>query len=352
VLAASYEARPFGCRSAMPMATAMRLCPDAVVVRPRMGVYAEISRAFRALLDGYTPLVEPISIDEAFLDVTGTERLFGPPGRLAEALRGRVRAELGLTASVGGAAVKLVAKIACDLAKPDGQLLVAPAETARFLAPLPVERLYGVGKKTAERLRGQGITTIGQLADHPAASLERRLGSLGRELAAQAHGIDPRPVDPGRDAVSVGAEETFEHDLDDGPALRRHVTAQAERVAERLRRGGHRGQTVVLKLKDPAFHLTTRRRTLAEATDDGRAIAAVALALLTEARVGPPGVRLSGVSMTGLVAHAAPQQLLLDQRARRAQELGRTLDAIHDRFGEQALGRADLMYDGEDDEGG
>jgi DNA polymerase-4 len=353
VLAASYEARPFGCRSAMPMATARRLCPQAIVAPPRPAVYAADSRRFRAILDAFTPLVEPISIDEAFLDVSGTERLHGPPEVVARAIKERVRAELSLVASVGGAAVKMVAKIASDMSKPDGLLIVRPDETAQFLAPLPVERLFGVGQKTASQLRTLGLTTLAQVARFPREALAARLGAhAAAHLQSLARGEDARHVEPDRAAVSVGAEETFEHDLVDGPALRRHVTAQADRVAERLRRSGQVCATVVLKLKDPSFHIITRRRTLADPTADGRVIAACALELLASAQVAPPGVRLSGVAGTNLSPANAPRQLSLADalpasEIKRGERLGATLDRIRDRFGEHAVERAELLDDDE-----
>ena len=347
VLAASYEARPFGCRSAMPMAEATRLCPQAEVVSPRMEAYAAVSEKFRDILDAYTPLVEPISIDEAFLDVGGTERLHGPAPVVARAIKDRVRRELELTASVGVAAVKRVAKIASDLGKPDGLVVVPSDETRACLAPLPVERLFGVGPKTAKLLRGLGIETLGQVARHPIEALAARLGAThAAELQALARGEDARHVVADRAAVSIGAEETFEEDLVDGPLLRRRVTGQAERVAERLRRTAQVASCVVLKLKDPEFHITTPRRTLPAPTRDGRVIAKVALELLDAARVRAPGVRLSGVSATTISPADAPRQLTLDEPERaRGERLGETLDKIRDRFGRDAVARAALLSD-------
>lgn len=349
VLAASYESRKFGCKSAMPMAQAVKLCPHAVVVAPRMNAYVAVSEKFREILDRFTPLVEPISIDEAFLDVSGTGRLHGPAVDVARVIKGRVRDELGLTASVGVAAVKFVAKIASDLGKPDGLVVVPPDETRAFLAPLPIERLFGVGPKTAAQLRAIGLETLGQIAKHPIEALTARFGAEhAAGLQALARGDDLRRVDPDRGNVSTGSEETYEHDLVDGPELRRHVTAQAERVAERLRRAQQACTIVVLKLKDPEFHVTTRRRTLPAPTSDGRVMARVALELLDAAKVRAPGVRLSGVSATGIVDAAAPRQLTLDEPERaRGERLGKTLDEIRDRFGRDAVARAELLKDDE-----
>jgi DNA polymerase-4 len=346
VTAASYEARPFGCRSAMPMAQALKLCPHAIVVPGRMDAYAAVSVEFRAILDDYTPLVEPISIDEAFLDVSGTERLHGAPEVVAAAIKRRVREELQLTASVGIAAVKFVAKIATDIGKPDGLFVVPPDETRAFLAPLPIERLFGVGPKTAKVLRDIGLETLGQIARHPLQALSARLGaSHAADLQALARGEDARHVEPDRAAVSIGAEETFEEDLTDGPLLRRRITAQAERVAERLRRSEQTANAVVLKLKDPGFHIITRRRTLPAPTADGRVMARVALELL-DGEVGPVGVRLSGVSATNLQPAGSPRQLTLDEPQRqKGERLGQTLDKIRDRFGRDAVERAELLSD-------
>jgi DNA polymerase-4 len=312
-----------------------------------MEAYVAVSEKFRDVLDAFTPLVEPISIDEAFLDVAGTERLLGPPEAVARAIRQRVRDELQLTASVGVAAVKFVAKIASDLGKPDG-LTVVPAETTRaFLEPLPIERLFGVGPKTAKILRGLGIELLGQVARHPIEALAARLGAQhAAELQALSRGEDARHVQPDRAAVSIGSEDTFEHDLVDGPALRRRVTSQAERVAERLRRSAQLCGCVVLKLKDTEFHITTRRRTLPAATSDGRVMAKVALELLDAAKVRAPGVRLSGVAATSIVPADAPRQLTLDEPERaRGERLGETLDKIRDRFGRGAVARAELLTD-------
>jgi DNA polymerase-4 len=215
-----------------------------------------------------------------------------------------------------------------------------------FLAPLPVERLYGVGARTAAQLRALGLATLAEVARYPERALTARFGSLGAALRALAAGVDPRPVDPDRAAVSVGSEETFEHDLVDGPSLRRHVTEQADRVAARLRASRLQARTVTLKLKDPEFHLHTRRHTLAAPTSDGRVIGACALELLARDPVRPPGVRLSGVSAGGLVPADGPRQLDFEERGRaRGERLGRAIDAIHARFGDAALERAESLAD-------
>jgi DNA polymerase-4 len=348
VSAASYEARVFGCRSAMPMGEARRRCPEALIVPPRMDVYARESRRFRAVLHRYSPLVEPLSIDEAFVDVTASHKLFGPAREIAQRIRAEVRGELDLTCSVGVAPVKFAAKIASDLCKPDGLREVCADELVAFLAPLPIDRLFGVGPKTAAKLHGLGLRTLEQIARYPEAALFHKLGDEGPALQALARGIDPRPVVPDRAAKSIGAEDTFEHDLVDGPELRRAVMAQADRVAERLRAQGLVCRTVVLKLKDPAFQSRTRQRALSAASSDGSVIAGAALALLEDAAVRAPGVRLSGVAAHGLTDAALPRQLALDARPGRGDRLMGALDAIRDKFGRGAIDRAELM--GEDRE--
>jgi DNA polymerase-4 len=342
VLAASYEVRPFGVRSAMPMAQAVRLAPAAVVVRPRHDVYAEVSARVFEILESVTPLCEPLSLDEAFLDVTGSTKLFGAPADIAAGLRRRIAGELGLPSSAGIAGVKLVAKIASDLAKPNGQVEVPPDAGAAvaFLAPLPVSRLWGVGPKSAKRLAMLGLATVGDVARLTPEALEQRLGPGGRDLWEQAHALDPRPVIPDREAKSIGAEETFDDDLSSAEVLRPHVHAQALRVAHRLRRAGLRARTVQLKLKRADFSLVTRRATLDEPTDDGQTIYREAARLLD--REPPRPTRLSGVSAQNLVAAAAPQLGLFAPPPKPTDVLNRALDAITARFGSRAITTADI----------
>jgi DNA polymerase-4 len=340
VLAASYEVRPFGVKSAMPMARALRLAPEAIVVGPRPDAYAAASARVFEILEAVTPLVEPLSLDEAFLDVTACRKLFGPPAAIATILRRRIADELGLPASAGIADVKLVAKIASDLAKPNGQLEVPPGGGAAFLAPLPVARLWGVGPKTARQLAALGLDTVGQIAGEDPATLERRLGPGGRDLWEQAHAQDPRPVVPDQEAKSIGAEETFDDDLAGAEALAPHVHAQALRVAHRLRRAGLCARVVQLKLKRADFTLVTRRTTLDEPTDDGQRIYREAAALL--AREPPIPTRLTGVSAQGLVAAEAPQLGLFAPPPPANAALNRALDKITDRFGAGAITTGDV----------
>jgi DNA polymerase-4 len=348
VSAASYEARKFGCRSAMPMVEARRRCPQAIIIAPRMNAYARESKKFRAILERYSPLVEPLSIDEAFLDVRGSEQLFGSAAQIGARIREETRGELQLTCSVGIAPVKFAAKIASDLCKPDGLREVKAEELIAFLAPLPIERLFGVGPKTAERMHRLGLRTLEQVARYPEDALRAKLGDEGPALQALARGLDPREVVADRPAKSIGAEDTFERDLADGPELRRAVMAQAERVAERLRAHKLVARTVTLKLKDTAFQIRSRQRTLPAPSSDGRVITATALALLDDAAVKPPGVRLSGVSVHGLGEAGLPRQLALEPRADRGDKLMGALDAIRGKFGRNVIDRAELI--GEDRE--
>jgi DNA polymerase-4 len=347
VLAASYEVRPFGVRSAMPMARALRLAPDAIVVPPRMRAYADASERVFDILHAATPLVEALSLDEAFLDVTGSTRLLGTPAEIAALLRRRIADELGLPSSAGIADVKFVAKIASDLAKPNGQLEVPPGTSAAFLAPLGIGRLWGVGPKTEAHLKLLGFKTIGDLARVEPAYLERKLGAAsGAHLAALSRGLDPRRVVPDREAKSVGAEETFNEDLDGAEALRPHLHAQALRVGRRLRRAGLRARGVQLKLKLADFKIVTRQVTFDAPTDDGQALYRAAAELLDRNLPGTP-VRLTGVSAHGLEPVEAVQTSLIAPPPSPRDALNRALDAITTRYGSGAVTTADLA-DGDD----
>ncbi|MBX5482131.1 MAG: DNA polymerase IV [Myxococcaceae bacterium] len=356
VTAASYEVRPFGVRSAMPMARALRLAPHAIVVPPRFAAYAEASEEVFAIFESVTPLVEPLSLDEAFLDVTESQALFGPPAEIARMIRQRIAREVHLPASAGIAAVKFVAKIASDCAKPNGQREVPAEETVSFLAPLPISRLWGVGPKAEEALRRDGLLTIGDVAARDPRRLEDRYGPSGRHLWELAHGIDDRPVVPDREAKSIGAEDTFEEDLEGEEALRPHVHAQALRVGRRLRKAGQKTRVVQLKIKYADFELVTRRKTLEQPTDDGQTIYRAALELFSRIDLGRR-VRLTGVSAQDLGEQAQGQLGLFDhlpEPPRRSDRLNAALDAIAARFGLKAVTTADLAghirFGDEDDE--
>ncbi len=349
VAAASYEARRFGVHSAMPTARARRLCPDGVFMPPRFERYEELSRRVFEIYRRYTPLVEPLSLDEAFLDVTASQTLHGSGRDIALAVKQAVRAETGLTVSAGVAEVKMVAKIASDLDKPDGLTVVEEGTVTAFLAPLPVRRVWGVGPVTEAALRRLGIATIGELARFPEAVLVEKLGTQGSHLRALANGDDPRPVVPDEAARSIGAEDTFEEDLRGLEALWPRLLDQIERVARRLRSAGARGRTVALKLKYADFSLVTRRCTLPEPTDDAAAIAEAIRRDLARADLTRP-VRLTGVSVSGLEGEgtgASGQIGLFEPRPDRRGEgrcdrLNAAIDAIADRHGERAVRPATL----------
>ena len=267
VAAANYEVRKFGVHSAMASARAKRLCPHAVFIKPRMNHYAEISQQIRTIFEEFTPLVEPLSLDEAFLDATGSESLFGSAANIGRQIKQRIRSELGLVASVGVAPNKFVAKIASDLNKPDGFLVVQPGEVQAFLDPLPVGRLWGVGKVTGQVFDRLGIRTIGQLRQLPIESLNDLFGSSGEHYWRLAHGMDDRQVVPDREAKSISHETTFAEDIADRDVLRAWLTELAEQVARRLRRHALKGRTVELKVRFADFQTITRSLTLPEPTN-------------------------------------------------------------------------------------
>ncbi|HWO18065.1 MAG TPA: DNA polymerase IV [Kofleriaceae bacterium] len=345
VAACSYEARRFGIRSAMPMAEALRRCPRAIVVRHRMDRYADASRVFFGILGDFSPEVEGLSLDEAFLDVTASERLLGDGPTIARAIKERVRAELSLVASVGVAPIKLAAKIASDIDKPDGLRVVPPGELLAFLHPLPVTRLWGVGDTTREVLASMGLSTIGDVARYPEAALVARLGAnLGPHLAALARGEDARPVVPESDPVSLGHQETFDDDIDDKGDVAVVLLHQADRVAARLRSSGLCARAVVLIVKYDDFRQITRRTTLDQPTADGGLLARTAIELLRKVTVEPRRggrVRLCGISATQLEPRGAPRQLGFDEASRaRGERLGDALDRVAAKFGKARIVRA------------
>ncbi len=355
VASCSYEARTFGIKSAMPMAEAMRRCPHAIVVRHSMDRYVEASQGFFKILGDYSPDVEGLSLDEAFLDLTGSERLLGDARTVGEAIKKRVRAELSLVASVGVAPIKFAAKIASDIDKPDGLRIVTAEQLLPFLHALPVTRLWGVGEATREILSSLGLATIGEVARYPEAALVSRLGAVtGRHLAALARGEDSRGVVSEHDAVSVGHQETFDDDIDDKGELAVILLDQADRVAARLRESELRARSVVLIIKYDDFRQITRRTTLDAATSDGGVLARTAIDLLSkvpiESRKGAR-VRLCGISTTNLEPRNAPRQLLFDEAERaKGERLGDTIDKIADKFGKGALKRAILVPRDRDDD--
>lgn len=343
VLAATYEARAFGVRSAMSMASALRLCPQAVVVPPDHRLYHDVSRSIMEMLGRITALVEQVSVDEAFLDVSGARRRLGPPTVIGARLREEVRARHGVTCSVGIAQNKFVAKLASTHAKPDGMLLVPADATVAFLRTLPVGALWGVGEKTEQALARWGITSVAQLADTDVATLQAAVGRVaGAHLHDLAWGRDPRPVVPGRDERSIGAETTFAQDLWDLRAVEKHVLALADKVAARLRGQGVVGRTVAVKVRTSDFRTLTRSRTLSGPTDVAREIYLVARELLAAADLRGLPVRLVGVRMENLSPRAGlAEQPTLEEaasprgEARREAELA--LDAVRQRFGSGSI---------------
>ncbi len=369
VAASSYEARRHGVHSAMPVATARRLCPAGVFLPVRMSRYREVSDRVFAIFRRFTPLVEPVSIDEAFLDVTASVRLFGAPEAIARAIKAAVREETGLTVSAGVAPSKLVAKIASDLRKPDGLTVVRRDKVREFLAPLPVGKLWGVGDVTREALRRMGVTTIGDLARVAPEALRARYGENGLHLHRLANGIDDRAVETERAAKSIGHEDTYDADIREPAAIRRQLLGLADRVAARLRRHGVKGGTVTLKVKYADFTTITRAVTLPRPTDDGGMLYRAVVPLLAKTEAGRRPVRLLGISVSRLAADEAASEESWDQMplfgrksgrapdaaraahrgadAARAARLNEAVDRIRERFGRKGIGRATLL-EGED----
>ena len=345
VLAASYEAKAYGIRTAMGGRQARRLCPQAIVVRPRMAAYAEASKAMFAVFEDTTPLVEGLSIDEAFLDVRGLERIAGRPSEIAVRLRRNVAETVGLPVTVGVARTKFLAKVASGVAKPDGLLLVPPDRELSFLHRLPVERLWGVGAITAGKLHERGIRTVGDVARLSRPALVAMLGpGVGRHLHALAHNRDPRPVQVGRRRGSVGAQCALGRARRSPESVDAVLIGLVERVTRRMRRAGRIGRTVVLRLRFADFSRATRSHTLPQATAETQTILATARWLLATARpiVERRGLTLVGVAVSNLGGHGALQlPLPLDPYSGGA--LDAALDAAYDRFGSTAVTRAVLL---------
>jgi DNA polymerase-4 len=371
VAAASYEARKFGVHSAMPIARAKRLCPGGVYLPVRMSRYAEMSARVFAIYERFTPLVEPLSIDEAFLDVTGCARLSGSAEETARKIKETVRRETGLVVSAGAASNKFIAKIASDMGKPDGLVVVPPGEEQAFLDPLPVGKVWGVGKVTEGELARMGIRTIKDLRRNPREILVRNFGAHGEHLFSLARGIDDRPVETERETKSIGHEETFDRDLRYRETMRREILALSGRVSERLRREVLRGKTVTLKVKYGDFVQVTRAITLADPTNDGGTIYRCALDLLSETEAGARPVRLLGVSVSKLEEAKdpvpgvrmeqiplfgrpgmAPQAVPIPPDPAKKERLNRAVDRIREKFGPKGIVPGALPGGGEtQDEG-
>jgi DNA polymerase-4 len=341
VLSCSYEARAAGVRNGMPSARARRLCPDAVFVPPEFESYTAASKQFRKVLEEFTPTVEPISLDEAFCDVSGAHRLYGTTRDIAERVRSRVREDLQLVCSVGGGETKLVAKIASHTCKPDGVLVVD--DPIAFLHPRPIEDLWGVGDVTADTLRRLGIRTIGDLANTPTSVVRTRVGNAGAaHLSAVAWGKDPSPVEPRADARSMGAEETYVHDLDAEETIGAELLRLCDRVASRLVRANQRARTITVKIRLADFETVTRSATLGAPTNDVWTIFRTAEDAYKRFRRGRRSVRLLGVSASGFVTGEITEQLTFDQKPAFA-EAEAAVERVRGKFGSEAVRMARLL---------
>jgi len=344
VSAASYEARAFGVHSAMPASQARRLCPQGVFLPVRMDRYREVSGQIFEVFQGYTPLIEPLSLDECFLDVTGCESLFGPAPEMAREIKRKILVRTGLTASAGIAPNKFLAKIASDWRKPDGLVEIKPDEVGAFLENLPISKLWGVGKSTEEILKGMGILRAGQLAQYPPEGIGKKLGKFGLELLALARGEDNRPVVPHEEAKSLSQEQTFTPDLQDRQAMEQILLDQAEQVGWELRKQKLKGQTVHLKVRYPDFILITRSQTLSLPTDAGMEIYRTAVKLLEKTEVRSRKARLLGVGVSNLRHRDTPlQRGLFDSYREKEEKSLEAVDKIWNKFGPEAIKRASLL---------
>jgi DNA polymerase-4 len=343
VAAASYAVRRFGVRSAMPMREALERCPHAICVTPRMGRYKQVSEQVFAIFHEFTPLVEGLSLDEAFLDMTGSERLFGGPAVIGAEIRRRIHAATELTASVGIAPNKSLAKLASDMNKPDGLFCIGPENLRQVLDRLAVERLFGVGAKSLPAVQASGLLTVGDVARASAEQLWRAFGKHGRAMQARAAGFDERPVIADREEKSISAEETFDEDIRDAAVLERRLTALADRAAARLRASGLLAGRVMVKIRRADFTTYTRQSALEPPADHTAAVCAGAQRLLEAWLAGRANValRLLGVGLGDLRPLRQPD--LFAEAAPKASRLDAAIDGIRDRFGSQLLTRASLL---------
>ncbi|MCU0559161.1 MAG: DNA polymerase IV [Desulfobacterales bacterium] len=348
VAAASYEARRFGVRSAMPMIEARRRCPQGVFVRPRMERYQEVSAEVMGILGGFSPRVEPVSIDEAFLDLGGTERLHGAPAVAARTIKERIRQAVGLSCSIGVAPQRFLAKIASDLEKPDGLTVIGPEQVIGFIDRLAVAKVPGVGPKTLAKLTGMGVRFLGDVRRLPAPLLIRAFGSFGTRLLELAQGVDPTPVSPETTAQSISSECTLERDTRDVALLSRCLLAQADEVAAGLRREAVKARTVILKIKHADFTLATRQVTASPPAQSSKELFRLAVRLLEAHRPALP-VRLIGLGASGFVPANAPRQLEVFAAANASRQewerVDQTLESIRRKFGKAVIGRATLADD-------
>lgn len=344
VSAASYEARVFGVHSAMPTSQARKLCPQGTFLPVRMGRYREVSEQIFSIFQEYTPLVEPLSLDESFLDVSGSESLFGPALLIAREIKRKIVNRTGLTASAGIAPNKFLAKIASDWKKPDGLVEIKPSEVKAFLENLPISKLWGVGKSTEEVLKAIGILRVGQLAQYPPDGIEKKLGKFGLALIALARGEDDRPVEPHEEAKSISQEQTFTPDLHDREKIAKVLLDQAEQIGWELRKQKLKGYTVQLKVRYPDFTLLTRSQTLPLPTDLGIEIYRTALKLLGKTDVLSRKARLLGVGISNLRHREDPvQKGLFDAHREKEEKSLEAIDKIWDKYGPKAIQRASLL---------
>jgi DNA polymerase-4 len=340
VSSASYEARRFGVHSAQPIAHALKLCPHGVFLPVRMARYRSVSNRIFEIFNRFTPLVEPLSIDEAFLDVTSTERLLGDPVTVAKRIKKTVLEETGLTVSAGVAPSKFIAKIASDMDKPDGLTIVTPDKISDFLDPLPVSKMWGVGKVTLEKLTRHNIKTFYDLRMFPVDSLERLFGQNGIRMHFLAMGIDDREVEIEHEIKSIGHELTFPEDILDVESAEKRILALAMKTGKRMRRQGVTGKTVTLKVKYSDFKQVTRSLTLDKPTNDGMNIYLTAKELLKKTETGTRPVRLLGVSMSGLYDGEIKGQLSLfstEEKTLKSEKLNKAIDSLQDRFGAKSV---------------
>jgi DNA polymerase-4 len=350
VAAASYEARQYGIHSAMPMFMAKQRCPHLVIVSPRKGRYKEVSRSVMAILKRYSPLVEQVSIDEAYLDAAGCAHLYGPAEKMAQAIKEHINKQTALTCSIGVAPLKFLAKIASDMHKPDGLTVIRPSEVPGVIARLPVEKVPGVGRNARSQLRRMGLSTMGDVGKIERSVLVNRLGKFGHRLADLARGRDESTVTPHSPAKSISTERTLSADTRNRDLLKRHLLAQSEEVGRQLRRHGYKARTVTLKLKDTHFKLITRSVTLDRPSQSSETLYRTAKALL-EVQALEKAVRLIGVGASSLVAETTPQQASLfpdaDGKSDGWERVDRAVDRISERFGRSAVHRGSLTPVGE-----